>query len=40
MEHVRDVNVIGHYCGEIDYPHFDKIKISISDGAIWHFNQD
>lgn len=38
MKDVRDVHIIGHSCGEIDYPYFRKIKVSVSEKAQWHFN--
>lgn len=38
MEDVRDVHIIGHSCGDIDYPYFRKVKMSVSEKARWHFN--
>lgn len=34
----KDIHVIGHSCGEIDFPYFRKIKESVPDGVMWHFN--
>ena len=35
---IKDIHVIGHSCGEIDYPYFRKIKETVPDVVIWHFN--
>lgn len=38
MNAVQDVYVLGHSCGEIDYPYFRKVKYSVAGHAQWHFN--
>lgn len=38
MQTVKDVYVDGHSCGEIDYPYFWKVKESVSEYTLWHFN--
>lgn len=35
---VKNVHIIGHSSGEIDYPYFEKIKSSVPKDAVWHFN--
>lgn len=37
LGYTEDIHILGHSCGEIDYPYFMKIKKSISTDAIWHF---
>ena len=37
-ESVRDIHIIGHSCGEIDYPYFRKVKSSVKECVRWHFN--
>lgn len=34
---VQDIHIIGHSCGEIDYPYFSKVKSLVKDCARWHF---
>ena len=34
----KDIHVIGHSCGEIDFPYFRKLKETVPNGVIWHFN--
>lgn len=38
LGYTEDIHILGHSCGEIDYPYFMKIKKSIPTDAIWHFN--
>lgn len=38
LNHVDEVEVIGHSCSEIDIPYFKRIKESVQDNAIWKFN--
>lgn len=38
MGNVQDIYVIGHSCGEIDYPYFRDVKASVAKDAQWHFN--
>lgn len=34
----EDVHILGHSCGEIDYPYFVKIKESLPINIMWHFH--
>lgn len=34
----EDIFILGHSCGEIDYPYFQKIKESLPSYVKWHFN--
>lgn len=34
----EDIHILGHSCGEIDYPYFKKIKESVLSDVKWHFN--
>lgn len=33
----EDIHILGHSCGEIDYPYFKKIKESLPSYVKWHF---
>lgn len=37
LNYVQDIHIIGHSCAEVDYPNFQKIKVTVEIGAIWHF---
>ena len=34
----KDIRIIGHSCDEVDYPYFKKVKESVDNDTMWHFN--
>ena len=38
LGNVKDIQIIGHSCEEVDYPYFRKVKESVNTNALWHFN--
>ena len=38
LNKISDIYVVGHSCGEVDYPYFREVKSSVAQDAEWHFN--
>lgn len=38
LDKISDIYVVGHSCGEVDYPYFRKVKSSVAQDAEWLFN--
>ena len=38
LGNIKDIQIFGHSCEEVDYPYFRKVKESVNTNALWHFN--